>query len=199
MKYSRARLYAFLVAVFFTGTVNAAGVPVWLPKGANIATIELDLGQFIGLGRDFAIFDATDLGTFANPLALNTGAIGRASISTVNNNDGTWTFTNTRTTGTLSIGDPGAFVFGHSADIGATWSAEAASWTQVFPSLFPDIWSIKYAYGTDVKTAYLLVKNVSPVPVPAAVWLFGSGLIGLAGVARRRRKQLETAITLSKT
>lgn len=28
--------------------------------------------------------------------------------------------------------------------------------------------------------------NVSAVPVPAAVWLFGSGLIGLAGVARRR-------------
>ena len=28
--------------------------------------------------------------------------------------------------------------------------------------------------------------NLSAVPVPAAVWLFGSGLIGLAGIARRR-------------
>lgn len=28
---------------------------------------------------------------------------------------------------------------------------------------------------------------VSPVPVPAAVWLFGSGLLGLIGVARRNR------------
>ncbi len=27
---------------------------------------------------------------------------------------------------------------------------------------------------------------IPPVPVPAAVWLFGSGLIGLIGVARRR-------------
>lgn len=27
---------------------------------------------------------------------------------------------------------------------------------------------------------------VNPVPVPAAVWLFGSGLLGLAGIARRR-------------
>jgi hypothetical protein len=27
----------------------------------------------------------------------------------------------------------------------------------------------------------------NPVPVPAAVWLFGSGLIGLVGVARRKR------------
>ena len=29
--------------------------------------------------------------------------------------------------------------------------------------------------------------DVSAVPVPAAVWLFGSGLIGLLGVARRKR------------
>ena len=31
------------------------------------------------------------------------------------------------------------------------------------------------------------VTSVSAVPVPAAVWLFGSGLIGLVGVARRNR------------
>jgi hypothetical protein len=31
--------------------------------------------------------------------------------------------------------------------------------------------------------------NVSAVPVPAAVWLFGSGLIGLVGIARRRTPQ----------
>ncbi|MGB5409060.1 MAG: VPLPA-CTERM sorting domain-containing protein, partial [Thiogranum sp.] len=29
--------------------------------------------------------------------------------------------------------------------------------------------------------------SVTVVPVPAAVWLFGSGLLGLVGVARRRR------------
>jgi len=26
----------------------------------------------------------------------------------------------------------------------------------------------------------------NPVPIPAAVWLFGSGLIGLVGIARRK-------------
>ena len=30
-------------------------------------------------------------------------------------------------------------------------------------------------------------NQVNPVPVPAAVWLFGSGLIGLIGIARRRK------------
>ena len=33
----------------------------------------------------------------------------------------------------------------------------------------------------------LTVLEVSTVPVPAAVWLFGSGLIGLIGVARRKK------------
>lgn len=31
------------------------------------------------------------------------------------------------------------------------------------------------------------VGQVSAVPVPAAVWLFGSGLLGLVGISRRRR------------
>ena len=31
------------------------------------------------------------------------------------------------------------------------------------------------------------VRAFSVVPVPAAVWLFGSGLLGLVGVARRKR------------
>ena len=29
--------------------------------------------------------------------------------------------------------------------------------------------------------------ELNPVPVPAAVWLFGSGLIALVGLARRKR------------
>lgn len=31
------------------------------------------------------------------------------------------------------------------------------------------------------------LQPVNPVPVPAAVWLFGSGLLGLIGIARRKR------------
>jgi len=32
-----------------------------------------------------------------------------------------------------------------------------------------------------------IMADVSAVPVPAAVWLFGSGLLGLVGVARRKK------------
>ncbi|RDH84501.1 MAG: hypothetical protein DIZ80_03205 [endosymbiont of Galathealinum brachiosum] len=46
--------------------------------------------------------------------------------------------------------------------------------------------------GNAVTTDYVLsahweATTLSPVPVPAALWLFGSGLIGLAGLAKRRK------------
>lgn len=31
------------------------------------------------------------------------------------------------------------------------------------------------------------VTQVQPIPVPAAIWLFGSGLLGLTGIARRKK------------
>ena len=33
----------------------------------------------------------------------------------------------------------------------------------------------------------VLVVDVQAIPVPAAVWLFGSGLLGLIGIARRKK------------
>ena len=38
-----------------------------------------------------------------------------------------------------------------------------------------------FSFGTEEGS------NVAAVPIPAAVWLFGSGLIGLIGIARRKR------------
>ena len=49
---------------------------------------------------------------------------------------------------------------------------------------FPAKLAPQPTYGT----ATINVTATSAVPVPAAVWLFGSGLLGMAGVARRRGK-----------
>ena len=49
-------------------------------------------------------------------------------------------------------------------------------------------WIDEYdASGNMVFSASGTLEGVSTVPVPAAIWLFGSGLIGLIGIARRRK------------
>lgn len=42
-------------------------------------------------------------------------------------------------------------------------------------------WIQKKAVGSQI------IVSTSPIPVPAAVWLFGSGLLGLVGLARRKK------------
>ena len=41
--------------------------------------------------------------------------------------------------------------------------------------------------SADLVNINATVAEVQVVPVPAAVWLFGSGLLGLAGIARRKK------------
>lgn len=45
-----------------------------------------------------------------------------------------------------------------------------------------------YSGGSVTGTNLVMVTNVSAVPVPAAAWLFGSGLLGLIGLGCRKRK-----------
>ena len=54
-----------------------------------------------------------------------------------------------------------------------------------------DGWVSSISWTNDVNDLWhgftIGVTQVQPVPVPAAVWLFGSGLLGLVGVARRKK------------
>lgn len=49
------------------------------------------------------------------------------------------------------------------------------------------MYALNAALGGGFEGAMFVNGFASPVPVPAAVWLFGSGLIGLAGIARRKK------------
>lgn len=44
-----------------------------------------------------------------------------------------------------------------------------------------------FATNNNDDLGFITYMNVSQVPLPAAVWLFGSGLIGLVGMARRKK------------
>lgn len=41
--------------------------------------------------------------------------------------------------------------------------------------------------SSDLQSAASLTLQVNAIPIPAAIWLFGSGLLGLIGIARRKR------------
>ena len=77
------------------------------------------------------------------------------------------------------------FVFGALASSGnGPWVL--GDGTELSPG--SNLWNITFAGlggqgGPEIK----MVVDIQAVPVPAAVWLFGSGLIGLVGVARRKK------------
>lgn len=56
---------------------------------------------------------------------------------------------------------------------------------------FNNITGTKYLFWADSNTDSFRIDRleVTAVPVPAAAWLFGSGLLGLVGVARRKQNQ----------
>ncbi len=64
--------------------------------------------------------------------------------------------------------------------------------TQGYTLTWSNNFSVTAGGGTPISgTANLtLGGTLTPVPVPAALWLFGSGLVGLAGVGRRRNSTL---------
>ena len=39
---------------------------------------------------------------------------------------------------------------------------------------------------TDPTVGSARIRNISPIPLPAAIWLFGSALLGLIGIARKK-------------
>ena len=76
-----------------------------------------------------------------------------------------------------------------------TWTIDFVNdprYTQYAPQTLDDVWSIFASlHPSDAVYDNIKIRSieVSSVPVPAAVWLFGSAMLGMMGIGYRRQAQ----------
>lgn len=150
--------------------VNAAGgsmdvswdASVLTMTGGTLTDAQVNIADvFEGDGP----WDNPDTSTFSDRGVVSPGLLSGLRVGTFNFVTGdaplaTLTFT--------AVGAPGSstdIIVGDGAGAGGGWSPPIDGYNP----------------------ATVNVVNTSVIPVPAAVWLFGSGLLGLVGIARRRR------------
>lgn len=151
-----------------------------LALSANAQAVTLDAGVFV-----------PGAGDAANPIALNVTAGPGLFLDTINFDLGSFTHFNMTSTAN-SILAFGAPIFENVGD--SEFVAASANHFSVF---LPDLGlprdyhlhpqGLNQGGGT---YSVSLWGSVAPVPVPAAVWLFGSGLAGMVGFARRKMSSM---------
>ncbi len=195
------RTFSFIaylaVAAFST---NASAVVVIdfgtgiLPDGITDGTITKDTnGDVVGLDIFIGAMNVQGTGTTAD-----TGYLVNALLNFDTAADTISIFGSVASLG-IGVGQPIALLSGSFS----SWSYDPFGSNQLFLAQGPDTKHVDLlnALGIDpniqfnfagfsIKTANDVVISTditnTAVPVPAAVWLFGSGLLGLVGVARRR-------------
>ena len=84
------------------------------------------------------------------------------------------------------------------SDVATVGDGDSSGWQNFTFTALSDFSDLKFIVSNHTDTAFnstLYIDNVSSgsvsaVPVPAAVWLFGSGLVGLLGFNRKRSQSL---------
>jgi hypothetical protein len=172
---------SLLVVAALAGAGNAMGATIWEPtdvSGTGNVNI-IQAGPVSIGGGTLALFEDTDALLAVNALVL--GAIGGVFEFT-DNNDGSFavaSYVNDVFQDKILM-DGDEFILavdwglGYVADSSATQNAQD-----------PSSWLLEFDDGKNGGVS--LAVDLQPVPLPAAAWLFGSALLGMVGLARRRQ------------
>lgn len=140
--------------------------------------IDIPFLASIPSGSYLGLFDASDAGAMSTADHL---VIDSNQIVGITGPFGTGDYKATSLTGEITLTDNNHFVLG--LYTGGSWYADDGIGSVV--DLGANSALLTYTVSSEIEGTALAV-DVTAVPVPAALWLFGTGLIGLAGIARRR-------------
>lgn len=165
-----------------SGAANADSFPVF-SRGFNDGTTIYD-GEYSGNDNGITSIDGLVVGSglyflgkveFPNTIDIENPGNGLEVFYDAGNKSGTWTSSKfTVDFITIKAGD--GFV---------VYNVNSPEYISEYGS---NGWSTALLGGKEVSHISFWGKNNSAVPVPAAVWLFGSGIVGLVGVRRKIRK-----------
>jgi|SRR3989344_2847638 len=167
-----------------TGVFSHGGLPydITFPTDgytSDHGPIDMGWGFFCNTGLHFttsAVDVVTDSGT-TKTLDFSGWRVSWNGIAEINMGGGTQVVTSKTGNVTLDNGSGLATITCSTSSCSAT-----SSWTLDYSAVVPV--GDPSGFGG---TPYTLHLSYTAVPVPAAVWLFGSGLLGLVGIARRKK------------
>ena len=163
-----------------------------LISGLNVAQAShiniVQNGDFSAGGADWTLTGNTSYNSYNNN--WNNGATGSSNAvlsQTLNTTAGSYyelTFTETQT----SSGYQEFAVLWNGAQIFFNNVGNDTSNNYIFTNLLATDTQTVFSFNNRNDAAYNVLDNVSvsAVPVPAAIWLFGTGLLSLTGFSRKR-------------
>ena len=158
-----------------TGTRNAGSANVH--SGLYFGNRGLGIGGANNLSLDFGEIMSIDFGTAVDAASLTLVDIAAPP--------GNVSFQFEAFDGVSSLGGP--FVFPIATTAPETFDLFALSGVSQMTSFSISVLSFQPAFGLQIQSLSFSAVPFSAVPVPAAIWLFGTALVGLVGFSKRRK------------